>query len=87
MTSEEFIKEIEKLNINYSREMLDKLEIYKDYLIEYNSHTNITAIKEEKEIYLKHFYDSITLSITTDFLKVNTLLDIGTGAGVPGLVL
>ena len=87
MTSEEFIKEIEKLNINYSREMLDKLEIYKDYLIEYNSHTNITAIKEEKEIYLKHFYDSLTICKVHGFNKINNLIDIGSGAGFPGMVI
>jgi len=87
MTKEEFIKEIEKLNISYTKDMLDKLEIYKDYLIEYNSHTNLTAIKEENEIYLKHFYDSLTICKSYDFTKVNNLLDIGTGAGFPGMVI
>jgi len=87
MTKEEFIEEIEKLNISYTKDMLDKLEIYKDYLIEYNSHTNLTAIKEENEIYLKHFYDSLTICKSYDFTKVNNLLDIGTGAGFPGMVI
>jgi len=87
MNKEEFIKEIDKLNINYTKDMLDKLEIYKEFLIEYNNHTNLTAIKEEKDIYLKHFYDSLTICKSYDFSKVNNLIDIGTGAGFPGMII
>lgn len=87
MTKEEFIKEIEKLNIKYNEEMLKKLEIYKDFLIEYNKHTNLTAIKTEEEIYLKHFYDSLTICKSYDLNKITNLIDIGTGAGFPGMVI
>lgn len=87
MTKEEFIKEIEKLNINYTKEMLEKLDIYMNYLIEYNSHTNLTAIKTEEEIFSKHFYDSLTICKSYDLTKVSNLIDIGTGAGFPGMVI
>lgn len=87
MTKEEFIKELEKLNIKYDNDMLKKLDIYKDFLIEYNNHTNLTAIKTEEEIYLKHFYDSLTICKSCDLNKVNNLIDIGTGAGFPGMVI
>lgn len=87
MTKEEFIKEIEKLNIKYDNNMLNKLELYKDFLIEYNKHTNLTAIKNEEEIYLKHFYDSLTICKSSDLNKINNLIDIGTGAGFPGMVI
>lgn len=87
MTKEEFIKELEKLNIKYDNDMLKKLDIYKDFLIEYNKHTNLTAIKTEEEIYLKHFYDSLTICKSCDLNKVNNLIDIGTGAGFPGMVI
>lgn len=87
MTKEEFIKEIEKLNINYTEEMLNKLNIYMKFLIEYNSHTNLTAIKTKEEIYLKHFYDSLTICKSYDLNKTNNLIDIGTGAGFPGMVI
>jgi len=87
MTREEFISEIKKLNINYSNEILVKLDIYMNYLIEYNTHTNLTAIKTEEDIYLKHFYDSLTICKSYDFNKVNNLIDIGTGAGFPGMVI
>lgn len=85
MNKEEFIQELNKLNIEINEEQLKYLEIYKTFLLDYNKHTNLTAIKEEKEIYLKHFYDSLTIS---NFLeKENKVLDIGTGAGFPGMVL
>lgn len=87
MNKEEFIKELNKIDVNLSETQLEQLEIYCNDLIKYNEHTNLTAIKEKEEIYLKHFYDSLTLALTTDFNKVNNLLDIGTGAGFPGLVL
>lgn len=87
MTKEEFIKEIEKLNIFYTEEMLDKLEIYMNFLIEYNSHTNLTAIKDVQEIYAKHFYDSLTICKIIDLSKITNLIDIGTGAGFPGMVI
>ena len=87
MNKNEFIEEVKKLNINITDEMLEKLDIYCSFLLEYNKHTNLTAIKEENDIYLKHFYDSLTLAKAIDLNKENTLLDIGSGAGFPGMVL
>lgn len=85
MNKEEFIKELEKISIILTEEQINKLEMYKDFLMEYNTHTNLTAIKEEKGIYLKHFYDSLTMN---EYIKKNMkVLDIGTGAGFPGMVL
>ena len=85
MNKEEFIFYLKKIGINCTKMQLEKLEIYKEFLIEYNSHTNLTAIKEEKEIYLKHFYDSLT--ILDSIKEKDKVLDIGTGAGFPGMVL
>ncbi|MDE6285130.1 MAG: 16S rRNA (guanine(527)-N(7))-methyltransferase RsmG [Bacilli bacterium] len=67
--------------------MLQQLEEYCTYLLEYNKHTNLTAIREKEEVYLKHFYDSLTLVKAVDFSKINTFVDIGSGAGFPGIVL
>lgn len=86
MNKNEFIKALKDLNITLTDKMLDDLEIYYKMLIEYNSHTNLTRITEESEVYLKHFYDSLTLVKAVN-LDNQTLLDIGTGAGFPGLVL
>ncbi len=85
MTKEEFYEALKNLNIELTDTEKEQLENYKDFLIEYNSHTNLTAIKEEKGIYLKHFYDSLTLN---PYIKEKDyILDIGTGAGFPGMVL
>lgn len=87
MNKETFINELKKLNIVPTKEQLNALEVYKNMLIEYNKKFNLTAIKTDEEIYLKHFYDSLTLSKIIDLKGNLKLLDIGTGAGFPGLVL
>ena len=87
MNKEEFINEVSKLGINLTEEQLNKLDVYAKFLVEYNSHTNLTAITEEDQIYLKHFYDSITLVKAIDLTKINNLIDVGTGAGFPGMVI
>lgn len=87
MNIETFIKEVEKLNISITKENLASLAKYKDLLVEYNKKFNLTAIKSDEEIYLKHFYDSLTLIKAYSLNGNLKLLDIGTGAGFPGIVL
>ena len=87
MTKEELYIELEKLGITLTDKQKEQLEIYKDFLIEYNKHTNLTRIIDENDIYLKHFYDSLTIVKYIDLSNKKTLLDIGTGAGFPGMVL
>ena len=87
MKENEFNEALEKINIKITEEQKKQLEIYYNYLIEYNNHTNITSITKKEEVYLKHFYDSLLLSLTLDLNYVNTMLDIGCGAGFPGLVI
>lgn len=60
-------------------------EIYSDYLIEVNSHTNLTSITDPEEIKIKHFEDS--LSVLPYINEGNKVLDIGAGAGFPGIPL
>ena len=86
MTEKELLIELKKLNIDLTEDTLETLRIYNDFLLEYNKHTNLTAIKEKEEVYLKHFYDSLTL---TKIIKLESqkILDVGTGAGFPGFVL
>ena len=84
MNKDEFIKELKNINITLTLEQLNNLEKYKDLLLEYNKHTNLTAIREENLVYLKHFYDSLTIS---KYIENKNVLDIGTGAGFPGMVL
>lgn len=87
MNELEFYKELEKLNIKLTEIQKQQLLKYYDYLVEYNSHTNVTSIIDKESVYLKHFYDSILLSQTIDFNNIESMLDIGCGAGFPGLVL
>ena len=87
MTIEEFIKEVEALGLNVTEEKLEQLDIIYNTLVETNKTMNLTRITEKEDVYLKHFYDSLTLAKVYDLTKVNTLCDIGTGAGFPGLVL
>ena len=87
MNKEEFIESVGLLGIDLTDDALDKLNIYTNYLLEYNKHTNLTAIKDIEGVYLKHFYDSLTINKIIDLKKINNLADIGTGAGFPGLVL
>lgn len=88
MNRETFVASLKNdLDIELSNEILDKLDLYATFLMEYNEHTNLTAIKEINDIYLKHFYDSLTIVKSIDLNKIATVCDVGTGAGFPGMVL
>ena len=87
MILEEFIKELEKINITISSEALEKLNKYYNLLVETNKYINLTAITEEKDVYLKHFYDSLTTIKVINLDKNIDICDLGTGAGFPGIVL
>ena len=87
MTFDELINELKKININLNEEQQRQIKEYATFLLEYNKHTNLTAIRDINDCYLKHFYDSLTIVNYIDLNKYNNILDIGTGAGFPGLVL
>lgn len=87
MNKEEFINEVELLGIKVTQDKLDKLERYYELLIEWNQKINLTAVTEKQEVYLKHFYDSLTLFKAYDFNKNIKVCDVGSGAGFPGIVL
>ena len=87
MTQNEFIKALNDINITLTQNQLDQLNKYYELLVEYNKVMNLTGITEKEEVYLKHFYDSLTIIKIIDLNKIDSLCDIGTGAGFPGLVL
>lgn len=87
MKTSNFFEEIRKLGLEINEDIVEKLDLYAKFLMEYNAHTNLTAIKDEEGIYLKHFFDSILVSKYFDFKSINSLIDIGSGAGFPGVVL
>ena len=87
MTKEEFYKKLKEIKIELNPLQKEQFENYYKFLNEYNNHTNITAITNKEDVYLKHFYDSALLATTIDFNKITNLLDIGCGAGFPGIVI
>ncbi len=87
MNKDEFIFELEKIGIKLNKNQLNQLDQYYKLLIEWNNKINLTRITEEKDVYLKHFYDSLTLIKAIDLTKDLTVCDLGTGAGFPGIVL
>lgn len=87
MTKEEFLIELEKIGIKPTEKQLKQLEKFYELLIEWNQKINLTRITSKEEVYLKHFYDSLTLNRVVDLKNTNNLCDIGTGAGFPGIVL
>lgn len=82
----EFIEYAQSVGLHISESKLLNLEKYLEILLEWNQKFNLTGIKESNEIWVKHFLDSITVlqSIPEDTI---TAIDIGTGAGFPGLVI
>lgn len=86
MNREEFIKETEKLGIYLDDKILSNLEEYYNILKEENEKYNLTRIIEKESVYLKHFYDSLTINKIIK-LDSQNVCDLGSGAGFPGLVL
>jgi len=76
---------LESLALDYNENILEKLYIYMKFLLEENKKYNLTSITKEEEVITKHFIDSLSL---IPFLKdEKNLIDVGTGAGFPGMVL
>ena len=86
MNKELFIEETNKLGIKLNDKTLSKLDNYYQILKEENNKYNLTRIIEEPSVYLKHFYDSLTI---TKIINIDhqSICDLGSGAGFPGLVL
>ena len=87
MNKDLFISEVEKLGIEVTSEKLEKLDLFYNLLIDWNEKINLTTITDEESVYLKHFYDSLTLFKDVDLTKDIKICDVGSGAGFPGIVL
>ena len=86
MNREEFIKALLEKGIELTDKQLDQFEKYYELLVEWNEKMNLTAITNKEDVYLKHFYDSLTPSFDFDFNN-QSLCDIGAGAGFPSIPL
>ncbi|PTX62413.1 16S rRNA (guanine527-N7)-methyltransferase [Melghirimyces profundicolus] len=75
------------LGLELSGEQLDRFSLYFRLLVEGNQKLNLTTITKESEVFIKHFYDSLTVAGHLPLTSMETVIDVGTGAGFPGLPL
>lgn len=83
----QFINDLSQLGIKLTENQLEQFLIYFEMLVEWNEVINLTAITEFQDVMKKHFVDSVSLVKAYDVTKKSTVIDIGTGAGFPGLAL
>lgn len=86
MNQEQFIEALKEKGIVLSEKQIRQFEIYYKTLIEWNEKMNLTAITCKEDVYLKHFYDSLTISFDYE-LNNQSLCDVGAGAGFPSIPL
>lgn len=83
----QFQKDLEKIGVTLSDRQLRQFLTYYEMLVEWNQMMNLTAITEYEDVMKKHFVDSISLCKAYDISRNSSVIDVGTGAGFPGLAL
>ena len=89
MTVDEFISALKEADIILTKKQIQQFEQYFNMLVATNENVNLTAITNQPDVYLKHFYDSLTIAFYEKDLQLanKSLIDIGAGAGFPSLPL
>ena len=85
--SPKFLNMMTQLNISLSEKQLEQFDKYYQLLVEWNKVMNLTGITEYDEVFCKHFADSLSITKANDMKEIESVIDIGTGAGFPGLPL
>ncbi|MFJ8237517.1 16S rRNA (guanine(527)-N(7))-methyltransferase RsmG [Ureibacillus sp. NPDC094379] len=85
MNEQQFIEALKEKGIELTDTQIAQFKTYFELLVEWNEKMNLTAITDLEGVYLKHFYDSISASFYFDFSNVNSICDVGAGAGFPSL--
>ena len=80
-------EKVKELSIVLNDKQIQQFEQYYNILVEWNKVMNLTAITEYEEVVEKHFLDSLTIVNAIHVKKIETLIDVGTGAGFPGIPL
>lgn len=86
MTINEFKEALKEKNIELTDDQMKQFDIYYHTLVEWNEKMNLTAITDQEGVYLKHFYDSISIAFNFPFSN-QSIVDIGAGAGFPSIPL
>ena len=81
MSKDEFINQLEIIGIKPTESQIKLLDEYYDLIIEYNKIMNLTGITKKEDVYLKHFYDSLTIAKVINLKDEKNLCDLGSGAG------
>ena len=85
--TEQFQRDIKNLGISLSEKQIGQFIRYYEMLVKWNERMNLTAITEYEDVMKKHFVDSLSLVKAYDMKNASNLIDVGTGAGFPGLAL
>lgn len=86
MNELEFINKLKEKGIVLNEQQVQQFKQYFEILVEWNEKMNLTAITDVKGVYLKHFYDSLTIAFDFEF-KDQSIVDVGAGAGFPSVPL
>ncbi len=87
MKIDSFIQKLKEKGITLNDRQIEQFDKYYQLLVEWNKKMNLTAITDQEEVYLKHFYDSISAAFYIDLNKPLSICDVGAGAGFPSIPL
>ena len=87
MNEKQFIEALKAKGIELNDKQVKQFNLYFELLVEWNEKMNLTAITDLPSVYLKHFYDSISMAFYVDFTKQQSICDVGAGAGFPSIPL
>ncbi len=87
MNEQQFVNNLAEKGFELTETQQKQFAIYYKNLVEWNEKINLTAVTAKEEVYLKHFFDSLTSAFYFDFKSIETLCDVGAGAGFPSIPL
>ena len=80
-----FYRGLERLNLSATDRQIQQFLVYYELLVEWNQKMNLTAITEFQDVIVKHFLDSLSIVKVLDLHQIGRMIDVGTGAGFPGI--
>ena len=83
----QLIEALDDMNIAYNEDMLRQFQRYMELILEWNDKVNLTSITQPEEFVKKHYVDSIAICAFTQMKEARSIIDVGTGAGFPGIPL